>query len=57
MDKSTDKIVQENVLFTIEAIRKKIERGICKETIIELSENMIRLCEEYKSLKTFEMKE
>lgn len=57
MDKSTDKFVQTNVLFAIEAIRKNIERAIRKETIIDLSESMIRLCEEYKSLKTFEVKE
>ena len=57
MDKSTDKFVQENVLFAIETIRKNIERAIRRETIINLSESMIRLCEEYKSLKTFEAKE
>ena len=57
MDKSTSKLVQENVLLAIEAIRKNIERAIRKETIIDLSQNMIRLCEEYKSLKTFELKE
>ena len=51
-----DEIVQDNVLFAIEAVRKRIEKAKFAETITELNLTLLKLCEEYKSLKTFETK-